>query len=194
MNPFTNRHGRGIVHGHLAHVDRALAAIGGTLGILAIAVISEHQLGLQGATALIASMGSSAVLLFAVPHGPLSQPWPVLGGHLVGAAVGVACARHIDNPLFAAALAVGLTIAAMHYLGCLHPPGGATALGAVAGGEAVHALGWQFVLTPVLLNALAVLAVAWLFNLPFAWRRYPAGLAGVGRRDQTLHQGEQDDD
>jgi hypothetical protein len=64
----------------------------------------------------------------------------------------------------------------MHYLRCIHPPGGATALSAVVGGPAVHTLGYQFVLTPVMLNALVIFSVAVLFNYPFAWRRYPAYL------------------
>ncbi|PKO60867.1 MAG: hypothetical protein CVU23_13010, partial [Betaproteobacteria bacterium HGW-Betaproteobacteria-17] len=63
--------------------------------------------------------------------------------------------------------------AAMYSLRCLHPPGGATALGAVLGGESVLALGYMYVLSPILLNALIILMVAVLFNYPFAWRRYP---------------------
>ncbi|TCJ12292.1 hypothetical protein EZJ19_12860 [Parasulfuritortus cantonensis] len=125
---------------------------------------------------VVASMGASAVLLFAVPHGPLSQPWPVLGGHVVSALVGVVCAKLIGPPMLAAALAVGLAIGAMHYLRCIHPPGGATALVAVIGGPAVTGLGFQYVLTPVAANALIVLAIAFLFNTPFPWRRYPAQL------------------
>ena len=62
----------------------------------------------------------------------------------------------------------------MHYLRCIHPPGGATALGAVLGGDAVHQFGYQSVITPVMLNAITILLVALLFNAPFAWRRYPA--------------------
>jgi hypothetical protein len=62
----------------------------------------------------------------------------------------------------------------MYYLNCIHPPGGATALTAVAGGESVHALGFHYVVTPVLLNVLVILLVAVLFNLAFPWRRYPA--------------------
>jgi CBS-domain-containing membrane protein len=126
---------------------------------------------------LVASMGASAVLLFAVPHSALSQPWNLLGGHLVSALIGVSCAMMIANLLFAAPLAVALAIAAMHYLRCIHPPGGATALSAVVGGSSVHALGYQFVLTPVLLNALIMLITAIVVNYAFSWRRYPASLA-----------------
>lgn len=152
-----------------------VSATGGLIGMLAVLWVSHALLGGGEASALIiASMGASAVLLFAAPHGALSQPWPVFGGHVVSALVGVSCARWLgDEPMLAASLAVALSIAVMYSLRCLHPPGGATALHAVLGGEAIHALGYGYVFDPVLLNALVLLAVAVLFNLPFAWRRYP---------------------
>ncbi len=56
------------------------------------------------------------------------------------------------------------------------PAGGATALTAVMGGQAVHDLGYSFVACPVLLNALVIVAAAVAVNYPFAWRRYPAAL------------------
>jgi CBS-domain-containing membrane protein len=164
----------GIGHERATHMEKLLSTVGGLVGILGVALISESQLGLVGSAGIVASMGSSAVLLFAVPHGPLSQPWPVFGGHLVSAIVGVTCVKLIPAPMLAAAVAVALAIGAMHYLRCIHPPGGATALGAVIGGDAVHQLGYLFVITPVMLNATTILLVALLFNAPFAWRRYPA--------------------
>lgn len=57
---------------------------------------------------------------------------------------------------------------------CVHPPGGATALIAVIGGDPVHTLGFGYVLTPVLLNVASLITVAFLFNALFPWRRYPA--------------------
>ena len=167
----------GIGPDRAGHLDKWLSAAGGFVGLTAVMLISQVHLGTAGRVGLVASMGASAVLLFAVPHGPLSQPWAVLGGHLVSAVIGVACAKLIAQPLFAAPLAVSVAIGAMHYLRCIHPPGGATALNAVVGGEAVQQLGFQFVLTPVLLNAITILLIALLFNYPFAWRRYPVGLA-----------------
>ncbi len=151
-----------------------ISAVGGLLGILAVLWVGHFWLDGHGGVLAIASMGASAVLLFAAPHGALSQPWPVFGGHLVSALIGVACARWLDaEPMLAASLAVALSIAVMYGLRCLHPPGGATALYAVLGGETVHALGFGYVLSPVLLNVVVLLAVAVLFNYPFAWRRYP---------------------
>jgi CBS-domain-containing membrane protein len=151
-----------------------VSATGGLVGILAVLWVSHWWTGGHTALLTVTSVGASAVLLFASPHGALSQPWPVFGGHLVSAAIGVACARWLSmDPMLAASLAVSLSIAAMYTLRCLHPPGGATALNAVVGGEAVHALGYDYVMNPVLVNVVILLVVAVLFNYPFPWRRYP---------------------
>jgi CBS-domain-containing membrane protein len=159
------------------HAEKLVSALGGLCGIFAVSYLARELHGEQAAVLIVASMGASAVLLFAVPHGPLSQPWPVLGGHLVSGTIGVVCAQHIPDSLVAGALAVALAIAAMHYLRCIHPPGGATALTAVIGGDSIHALGYGYLLTPVLLNTVVILIIAVLFNYAFPWRRYPTTLA-----------------
>ncbi len=153
--------------------EQWISAAGGILGILAVLTVSHTLMPGHTAYFIVASMGASAVLLFAAPHGALSQPWPLVGGHLVSAAAGVTVAQWVNDPMLASALAVGLAIGLMYGLRCLHPPGGATALFAVLGGDAIHALGYGYLITPVLLNALTLLIVAVLFNYPFAWRRYP---------------------
>lgn len=121
---------------------------------------------------LIAPMGASAVLLFAVPASPLAQPWSIIGGNLVAAVIGVTCAKLIGAPLLAAALAASLAIAAMFLLRCLHPPSGAVALTAVLGGPAIQAMGYQFILYPVALNSLLLLGTALFYNNATG-RRYP---------------------
>jgi CBS-domain-containing membrane protein len=161
-----------------SHAERIVSIAGGFLGIVGVIAVSRYFVAGAPAALVVASMGASAVLLFAVPHGPLSQPWALAGGHLISALIGVTCALWVPNEVLAGALAVGLAIGAMHYLNCIHPPGGATALTAVIGGDAVHALGYQFVITPVLVNVVVILTVAIAVNYPFAWRRYPAALRG----------------
>ena len=151
-----------------------ISAAGGLFGILVVLWVGQVWVGGHTGMLAIASMGSSAVLLFAAPHGAMSQPWPVFGGHMVSALVGVTCARLLgDDTMLTASLAVALSIAAMYSLRCLHPPGGATAMYAVLGGETVHALGYGYLISPVLLNVIVLLVVAVAFNYPFAWRRYP---------------------
>lgn len=166
------------------HLEKALSMAGGLIGLSAVTLISQIHLGAAGSVGLVASMGASAVLVFAVPHGPLSQPWPVFGGHLVSALIGVACAQATTESALAAPLAVALATGAMQYLRCMHPPGGATALSAVIGGDAVTQMGFHYVLAPVMLNVVTILAIAVLFNFPFRWRRYPATLLKRARDPQ----------
>jgi len=177
ITPLVLRRLLGIELAPVSHLERQVSAFGGLLAILATYLISERALGAEGALFLVPSMGASAVLLFAVPHGALSQPWPLVGGHLLSAFAGVLCAKLIGPSAFAAATAVGLAIGIMYYLRCIHPPGGATALAAVIGGAQIHALGFWYLLDPVLLNVSVMLVMAVLVNYPFRWRRYPSALA-----------------
>ncbi len=179
----------GIERYRVGHSEKLISALGAFLGIALIFYSSAYFL--QGASSylIVASMGASAVLLFAVPHGPLSQPWPLIGGHLISAAIGVSSAKFVPDIFIAAPLAVGLAVAAMYYCHCIHPPGGATALSAVVGSTAVHELGYQFIVTPVLINVIAILSVAIVFNYVFKWRRYPAYLAQRAKSKDTAKTG-----
>lgn len=167
----------GIELNEVSYREKFVSMSGGLISIMVLLLMTERVLHLSGAAAVIASMGASAVLLFAVPHGQLSQPWPVIAGHVFSAAIGVSCARLIHSPELAAALAVCLSIGAMHQFKCIHPPGGATALTAVLGGGTIHEMGFRFVLFPVLANCLLMVGIAVAFNAFFEWRRYPAFLS-----------------
>ncbi|WP_018747440.1 HPP family protein [Chitiniphilus shinanonensis] len=153
--------------------ERLLGCVGAGLGLLLCEWIGRRALGTTNPW-FIAPMGASAVLLFAVPASPLAQPWSIVGGNVVSALIGVGCGMLLGHNGLAAGIAGALAIAAMFPLRCLHPPGGAVALTAVIGGPAVAALGFGFVLWPVLVNSLALLAVALAFN-NLARRRYPHG-------------------
>lgn len=153
--------------------ERLRASSGALLGILVTGLVGSLAIGLDPALpALIAPMGASAVLLFAVPASPLAQPWSILGGNTVAAIVGVSAGLLLADPFVAAALAISIAIGAMMTLRCLHPPSGAIALTAVLGGPAIHDLGYTFVIWPVLGNSLALLALALIFN-NVTGRRYP---------------------
>ncbi len=158
----------------VSHRERLITSFGGFCGILGVYFVSDALMDAQGAAMIVASMGASAVLLFAVPHSALAQPWNVVAGHLLSAIIGVSCAYFISDTLIAAALSVGCAIAVMHYLRCIHPPGGATALSAVIGGPAAQAMGYGYVLQPVLINTIVILCIAILFNALFDYFRYPA--------------------
>lgn len=172
----------GIELSPVSYKEKIISAIGGFVAISALVWMTHLAVGnAPAAVCVVASMGASAVLLFGVPHGQLSQPWPVVGGHGVSAVIGVLAARYLGHGWLASGCAVGLAIGIMHQLKCIHPPGGATALTAVIGGDAIHALGFEFVWWPVLLNAIIMVTIAVIFNAPFAWRRYPVFLAKARR-------------
>lgn len=153
-------------------LDRLKAASGAIGGIAITGLLCGLMLGNGLAhPLLVAPMGASAVLLFAVPASPLAQPWPVLGGNVISALVGIAVAKAIADPTLAAALAVGAAIAVMSLLRCLHPPGGAVALSAVLGPKGA-AGSYMFALVPVGVNTLLLLTVAILFHR-LAGHNYP---------------------
>ena len=151
--------------------ERALSCVGAVLGLLFSGWLCREVLG-SASPWLIAPMGASAVLLFAVPASPLAQPWSILGGNLISALIGVTCATWLGHEAWVAALAGGLAIAGMFSLRCLHPPGGAVALTAVLAGPDVAQLGYHFALYPVGLNSLGLLLIALLFNNALR-RQYP---------------------
>jgi CBS-domain-containing membrane protein len=123
---------------------------------------------------IVGSFGASAVLIYGAIKSPLAQPRNLLGGHVLSALVGVACQQLFGSTVWlAAALAVSTAIAVMHATKTLHPPGGATALIAVIGGEKIHALGFTYALFPVGGGALILLAIALVFNNIPKQRRYP---------------------
>jgi CBS domain-containing membrane protein len=155
------------------HIERLRACCGALIGVLVTGLVTRLALGSSaGLPQLIAPMGASAVLLFALPASPMAQPWSIIGGNMISATIGVACAQWIGDPVAAAAVAITAAIAAMFALRCLHPPSGAIALTAVLGGPAIQAQGFAFVLHPVGINSLLLLVIAILFNNATR-RRYP---------------------
>ena len=139
-------------------------ALGAGLAIALTALISHAIMGNDPALPwLVASMGASAVLIFVLPASPLAQPWPVAGSHLLSASIGLAIHTLLGSSWLGAGLAVGLTIAGMSLLRCLHPAAGGTVLITALPSPAVAAAGGHFLLLPLALNVLVLLAagVAW---------------------------------
>jgi len=155
--------------------ERMRSCTGALVGIATVGVTMRLLPGVPGLVPLlVAPMGASAVLLFAVPASPLAQPWSIIGGNLVAATVGVACAQWIADPITAAAIAVALAIGGMFVLRCVHPPSGAVALTAVLGGPAIHALGFGFVVEPIALQSAILLSAALVYHA-LTGHRYPHG-------------------
>ena len=153
--------------------DRLLSCCGALLGIALTGLLCRNLLAYAvDSPVLVAPIGASAVLLFAVPASPLAQPWPIIGGNTISAFVGVLAASLIPDPMLAGAVAVALAIAVMSLTRCLHPPGGAAALTAVLGGPAVAALGFEFAVFPVAVNSVLLVAAGWTYHR-FSRHSYP---------------------
>lgn len=169
----------GIERNQTSHTEKVISAFGAGTGIamtvlFSMWLITQTDIGATGSLLIISSMGASAVLLFAVPHGALSQPWPVFGGHMTAAFIGITCQQWLPSGFVTAGIAVGVAVGVMYYLRCIHPPGGASALTTVIGGSEVVDMGYQFLFYPLLLNVIVILGIAMSFNFFFPWRRYPA--------------------
>jgi len=148
--------------------------IGSFLGIAAVGLLHFKVLDQSALIMIIGSFGASAVLVYGAIRSPLAQPRNLIGGHVLSAIVGVTAYQYLGGQSWvASALAVSLAIALMHLTKTLHPPGGATALIAVIGGDTVHSLGYFYVLMPTALGAAVMLLIALIVNNIPKNRRYP---------------------
>jgi CBS domain-containing membrane protein len=147
---------------------------GAFVGIGLIAFWQSHFLTKFENVFLIGSFGASSVLVYGAIQSPLAQPRNLIGGHLISALIGVTVYQVLPDIIWLTApLAVALSIVLMQITKTLHPPGGATALIAVIGSEKIKALGYMYVLSPVLTGALILFAVALVFNNMTKHRKYP---------------------
>ena len=148
--------------------------VGAFFGIGAIAYINYNLIEKTDLLMIIGSFGASAVLIYGAIKSPLAQPRNLIGGHVISAIIGVTCYKIFPSHIWlASALAVATSIAIMHATKTLHPPGGATSLIAVIGGNNIHNLGYLYTVIPVGLGAIIMLVVALIVNNIPKNRRYP---------------------
>lgn len=163
----------------LSFGEKLRSALAAFVAILLVGYVSSIYISGIGLPIMVASMGASAVLLFAISHSPLSQPWPLVGGNLIPALIAVTCGKLVPDLIFAAAISLALSLFVMQILRCLHPPGGALALIPLFGDASVHELGYRFVLEPVGLNLLILLVLGFIFNNLLPGRHYPLSATPV---------------
>jgi CBS domain-containing membrane protein len=154
-------------------VEALRAGIGALvgLGLTGLFVLSPG-VDLTTGLYLVAPLGATSVLLFAVPNSPLAQPWSAIVGNTVAALVGVAVCLLVDDPTLRIAVAVGLAIAATILARAVHPPAGAVAMTAAMSPDAVHHLGFWFGLAPIATGTVSLVLVA-IAYAKFTGRRYP---------------------
>jgi CBS-domain-containing membrane protein len=129
-------------------------AAGGAVAIAAMEVSSTAA----AYPLVVVPFATSIVLVMGSPQAEPAQPRPLIGGHLVSTLVGLLVVKLCGPTAWAAALAVGLAMVAMHLTGTFHPPAGIDPLVVV-----INNLSWSFLLAPVGAGALllALFAYGW---------------------------------
>lgn len=144
--------------------EAARASAGAALGLAVLATFLFSPLVDKGTGLfLIAPLGASAVLMFAVPNSPLAQPWSAVVGNTVSGLVAWAVVSLVPDPVAAVALAVGAAVLTMALARATHPPGGAVALLSALNAPLVREMGPRFALVAAGGGtlALALTAIAW---------------------------------
>ena len=118
---------------------------------------------------LIASFGSTMVLLYGYPESPFAQPKNIFFGHLVTAVVGVAVLNFIPLPIYITIpIAVGLGVGLMIFLDVTHPPAGGNPIIVIIG-----SVSYDYLLSPVILGSIIVLVFGILVNKFVLKKKYP---------------------
>lgn len=141
-----------------------ISYIGGFFGIAALAYLSTAT----NSPLIMAPLGATSVLAFAVPESPLAQPRNIIGGNFLAGLVSLICLNLFGSEPWVMAVAVGTAIGLMQLTKTLHPPAGAVALVAIM----THAK-WQFLLTPVLAGSMILVFCSVVFNNLVAGKTYP---------------------
>jgi CBS-domain-containing membrane protein len=139
---------------------RSVTAIlfGAAGGAVAIAIMQWLSVRATFPLAAI-PFATSIVLVMGSPDARPAQPRALVGGHLISALIGLVVLAIAGPQLWAAAFAVGLAIAAMHFADAFHPPAGINPLIIVT-----SQMSWSFLIVPVAAGALLLLAFAWVWN------------------------------
>lgn len=143
--------------------QRLKVALAAFIALFVVTFTSQQLADTTGTIILLASMGASSVLLFGLPNSPLAKPWSFTGGHLISAAIGLICSHLFTDLALMAAATIGCVLFVMYIFECMHPPGGATALVPVIA-STDQLLGYDFLLYPVALNVLVMLAASLVLN------------------------------
>lgn len=147
----------------VAWPERLRSVLGAFIGLMLVFTTAKYLGELGGIDEwLMASLGASALLVFALPGSPMAQPWAVIAGNTISALIGISCFHLIGQPLVALPAAAALSILGMFVLRCLHPPAAAVALIVVLG----HIGSYRYAFFPVMIDSiLLILAGAAYSNL-----------------------------
>ncbi len=145
------------------------ALIAGILSTFTIGILTfltyKTELGLF----LIASFGSSMVLLYGYPESPFAQPKNIFFGHLLTSVVGIIFLYFLPSPIFITIpLAVGFGVALMIALGVTHPPAGGNPIIVIIGSVSL-----DYLINPIITGSIIILAFGIILNRLILKKKYP---------------------
>ena len=135
-----------------------------TIGVLTL-LTYETEFGVF----LIASFGSSMVLLFGYPESPFAQPKNIFFGHLLTSIIGIIFLYLVPLPIFLLIpLAVGFGVALMILLNVTHPPAGGNPIIVIMGSVSL-----DYLVNPIIIGSLIILAFGVILNRLILKKKYP---------------------
>jgi len=118
---------------------------------------------------LIASFGSTMVLLYGYPESPFAQPKNIFFGHLLTSLVGVICLYILPFPNYILIpIAVGLGVGFMILFNVTHPPAGGNPVIVVMGGVSL-----EYLLSPIITGSIIILVFGVVLNRFILKKKYP---------------------
>lgn len=146
---------------HVSWPERLRSVFGAFLGLMLVLTIAKFLGELSGLDEwLMASLGASALLVFALPQSPMAQPWAVVAGNTLSALVGISVMQVVEQPLIAMPLAASLSTLGMFALRCLHPPAAAVAMIVVLG----HLTTYRYAFFPVMIDSILLVTVGAVYS------------------------------
>ena len=143
--------------------------IAGLFSIITIGILTLLTYKTEFGIFLVASFGSSMVLLYGYPDSPFAQPKNVFFGHLVTATVGMFFLYLIPLPLFIIIpLAVGFGVGLMILLNVTHPPAGGNPIIVIMGSVSL-----DYLLSPIISGSIIILVFAIIINKFILKKSYP---------------------
>jgi len=119
---------------------------------------------------LIASFGSSMVLLYGYPESPFAQPKNIFFGHLLTSIVGILFVYFVHLPIFITIpLAVGFGVGLMILLNVTHPPAGGNPIIVIIGSVSI-----DYLINPIIIGSLIILFFGVVLNRLILKKKYPS--------------------
>ena len=145
------------------------SVLAGLFSIITIGILTFLTYKTEFGIFLLASFGSSMVLLYGYPDSPFAQPKNVFFGHLVTAIVGLLVLNFIPLPIFITIpLAVGFGVGLMILINVTHPPAGGNPIIVIMG-----SVSFDYLFTPVITGSIIILIFAIIINRFILKKSYP---------------------